>query len=665
MPDLVFLLGITLWSAAVGLFVLRRFGPLPDSIADTLAMSIPLGLGVLGLLALGLGEIGELDHGRLETVIGVGTVVTAPGFLRWMLSSMFRNADLNTVGEFRKSRLDTAIATLVAATLLGTLLTALAPVTDGDALCYHLQVPKVFLEHGSVGFDPDLHETVYPLLTEMLYAVALAFRGPVACRLIQWLLGVVFALNVTALARPSLGSRAWWAAAVALLVPAVSNGMSAPLNDVALAAFGTAAIVGWMRFQEHRGFRNAALTGVHAGLAMGVKYPALVLAGLIGVAIGPGFVSRFFLRSTTGGVVSARRVMAATERLINAAVDASDPPPPRRRWGGVFYVTTFVTFAWLVGGCWYVRAFVHTGNPVHPFFRSSFGGSGLDEVLGPEKRPLPVDAVHLLSALGPMTLRPDTFDSFSHQFGPLFLLFLPALFLERPPRRVLSIAAFGYGFLILCATQRQSMRFVLIAIGPLSVGVAWLLRTWWERNSSAGQVLTATVLLALGFETTLAVARARHGLGVVFGFVSAEDYLARREPTFRVGRWVGENLASSAKLIGQDHRGYYFPRPYTMELAHRRRTNLIQPGETPEAIVADLRKAGFTHLVTCPPVPETAVEFDPTLGRALAPWLDAAEPIYREELKDADGVARRYAIYSLAERRETSVAKSAHGGVRR
>ena len=48
----------------------------------------------------------------------------------------------------------------------------------------------------AVTFEPDLHETIYPLGTEMLYAVALAFRGPVACRLVQWVLGVCFAGNV-------------------------------------------------------------------------------------------------------------------------------------------------------------------------------------------------------------------------------------------------------------------------------------------------------------------------------------------------------------------------------------------------------------------------------------------------------------------------------------
>ena len=75
---------------------------------------------------------------------------------------------------------------LLALTLAATALAAMAPVTDGDALCYHLQVPKVFLVRQAVFFDPDLHETVYPLLTEMLYALALEFRGPVACRCVQW-----------------------------------------------------------------------------------------------------------------------------------------------------------------------------------------------------------------------------------------------------------------------------------------------------------------------------------------------------------------------------------------------------------------------------------------------------------------------------------------------
>jgi hypothetical protein len=610
MLDLGFVLLLTILAAGLGLGLLERFGGRPEMPADAVALAVPLGFGVLGLATLVLGELGGLEGKSLAILLAVAAVGAGRGKLTVDAGSDLARALSNA---FRRIP-DLGFALTLSATLIGTLVTALAPVTDGDALCYHLQVPRLFLEQGSVGFEPDLHETVYPLLTELLFALGLAFRGPVACRLISWVFGLVFAANVTALARPSLGARAWWAGTVALLAPAVSNGMSAPLNDVALAAFGTAAIVGLVRFHDEPSPRRAVLAGVLAGLALGVKYPALVLAGLLGLAV----------------AASALR-----QRPL--------PQAARLTLG-------FAAAVVLAGGEWYLRAWWHTGNPVYPFFRQVFGGSGIDEVLAPIKRPLAVNAANLLSALGPLTLQPERFDSFAHQFGPAFLLFLPALLLERPPRRVLGIAALGYAFLALCLTQRQSMRFVLIAVGPFSVGVAWLARQWWARSQSRpSRALVMILLMVLGFESCLALARARHGLPVVLGREEAATYLARREPTYRVGRWMAGHLPETARVIGQDHRGFYLPRPYTMELAHRRRTGLGRNGESAAAVIDHLRGEGFTHLMLCPPVPETAVEFDPTLSRLLAPWLAGREPLFHEAIGDADGVIRDYAIYQISQ----------------
>lgn len=646
MLDLGFILLLWAWASGVGLRVAHWFGPAPRDPADALALALPIGLGGFGLVLLGLGEVGRLDAGSIKMVLIVGGLFGAAPFLRWLTWSVSKARE----GREPTDQLDRAFGVALAVTIVGALLTALAPVTDGDALCYHLQVPKRFLEQGAVFFDPDLHETIYPLLTEMLYASALAIRGPAACRLVSWLLGLTFALNVSALARPTLGRRAWWAAAVALLVPAVSNGMSAPLNDVALAAFGTAALHAWSRFRDAPGLRAAALTGVLTGLAMGVKYPALVLAGLIGLAVAPGLPSRVAFRLSTGGARLSLAYSWRSRRWLARFVDewtadANGARPRRRRFIHLF---AFVLFAWGVGGVWYARAFVYTGNPVHPFFRQTFGGSGLDEVLGAEKRPLPVDPWHIATALGPLTLDPDAFDSVSHEFGPVFLLFLPSLLVERPPRRVLALGAIGFAFLTLCLTQRQSMRFVLTAVGPLSVAVAWLANTWWERRSRPGTALVMILVLVLGYESTLAAARARHGAAVAFGLESADHYLTRREPTYTVGRWIDAHLPRSARLVGQDHRGFYLPRDYTMELAHRRRTGLGGQGESAARVVDELRRAGFTHVLFCPPVPEQAVEFDPTLGRLLASWTSLREPVYRADLGDADGVVRRYSIYPLA-----------------
>ena len=88
-----------------------------------------------------------------------------------------------------------------------------------------------------------------------------------------------------------------------------------------------------------------------------------------------------------------------------------------------------------------------------------------------------------------------------------------------------------------------------------------------------------------------------------------------------------------------------------MELAHRRRTGLGQQGESALEIRETLINEGFTHILMCPPESINAVEFDPTLGRLLAPWLETQTPMYRQSLADADGVVRDYEIYRLNDHR--------------
>ncbi|MBX6311367.1 MAG: 4-amino-4-deoxy-L-arabinose transferase, partial [Isosphaeraceae bacterium] len=196
MLDLGFLLLLMLWSAGIGLRMLARLVPIPEHPADALSLAIPLGLGALALATLGLAELGLLTRGGIIAILGSGALLCGtPGpRLRGLIAEE----------PAPRGALDWASDLALAVALVGTLLTALTPVTDGDALCYHLQVPKVFLASQAATFEPDLHETVYPLVMEMLYTVALAVRGPVACRLVSWLFGLVFALNVSAQARPVL-----------------------------------------------------------------------------------------------------------------------------------------------------------------------------------------------------------------------------------------------------------------------------------------------------------------------------------------------------------------------------------------------------------------------------------------------------------------------------
>ena len=624
MLDLGLALFLALVAAGIGKRLLSWIGELPDHPLDALALATPLGLGLLALGCLLLGQAGWLNLVGLAVLLGVVTELGLLAGFR-LLRELARHS-LKRPEKGLTTVVDRLLLVFLVLTLGATALAALAPVTDGDALCYHLQVPKVFLVRQAVYFDPDLHETVYPLVTELLYAIGLEFRGPVACRCLQWVLGLVFAAGVAALARPSLGRRAWWAAALAVLVPAISNGMAAPLNDVSLAAFGVAAFLAWTRCFDRPSRASTVVAGAFTGLAIGVKYPALVLAALLTAAT--------LLRPVLDPAWRSRR--GAIRTLMMAA--------------------GFLGTAVLLGGAWYLRAYVYTGNPVFPFFKNWFGGAGLDEVLAPIKRPLAVNVWSLLGAIVPLTLEPDRFDSFAHQFGPVFLLFLPALLFEGAPRRVLGLAAVANAFLVVCMTQRQNMRFLLFAVGPMSVGIAYLATRWLERGTRPARALVMALMLVLGLETGLSLTRGARAAGVVLGKETFAEFLGRCEPTYRVGRWVARNLPATARLIGQDHRGFYIPRGYTMELAHRRRTGLGQNNESSREIVEVLKREGYTHLMMCPPVEKESVEFDPTLGQLLSPWLAAQTPLFHEDLADPEGVVRSYSIYGLGDE-----AVGAHG----
>ena len=92
--------------------------------------------------------------------------------------------------------------------------------------------------------------------------------------------------------------------------------------------------------------------------------------------------------------------------------------------------------------------------------------------------------------------------------------------------------------------------------------------------------MVAMLLAALGLEAGLAMARGRHVLGLVRGArIGRIAPVAARADLRRGPMGRADTCPATARLIGQDHRGFYIPRPYTMELAHRRRTGLGRRGE--------------------------------------------------------------------------------------
>jgi hypothetical protein len=207
----------------------------------------------------------------------------------------------------------------------------LGPPMTHDEISYHLPYARFYLEQGGLAVNEYMRYPLHAHNYNLLYAVALLRDGTAMAHWVHATSGYLVMLGTWGLARHWFG---WLAAVVAtaslLTLEMFNQALGNAYVDLGLTLFFTASFVALMLWMEHR--RNAWLwlSAAFLGTTLGIKYSSLVLAGLLGLVV--IWVTR-----------NMRRV------LIYAGI------------GAVF-------------GCfWYVRSFVISGNPVHPFASDVFG----------------------------------------------------------------------------------------------------------------------------------------------------------------------------------------------------------------------------------------------------------------------------------------------------
>jgi hypothetical protein len=576
-------------------------------------------LGLLAFTTL-LGWLGQFV-GIERRAIVIATSLAAVGGLARIIH-LLRSTSDDTVAEDSVSNAPPAWAacclTVCAALAIGAaFISALAPPTAGDALVYHLEIPKRFLDAGALTFNPDDDNIVYPLLAEMGFLWALAFNDAAATSLVHWGCGLLLVGATFVLAQPQLGT-AWAraAACVTALTPGVNNQMTAPLNDVALALFAVLAIAGWARASSTGSARDFVLVGLMLGGAVGVKYTGLLFMAALGAS---------WLAAAIGDVGRRRQL------LIGACTAV---------------VATAVT-----AGLWYGRAAWYRGDPVYPFLTRQIESAEL-HTFPEQKAPLGRGPTVLITAPWSMTMEPARFGGRAHQLGPLFLMFVPIAIACGCTTKIatpLWIAAlYGGGCLLL----RQNVRFLLPIVPVFAVAVA---AAWREmRNCPQAPrwiAATATASIVL-FLTAIPIGRLRHTATATFGAESFAAFLQRNEPSYVVARWINENLPPDSRILSQEQRAFYFEPTVTRESLYRRRTQYAKVGGTPDAVWSKLRDDGFSHLLTADVAGSPTVGYDATLSHLVEAAAISDSPsapaVVRQWLhNDGDGTARRYRLWEL------------------
>jgi len=263
------------------------------------------------------------------------------------------------------------------------LIGALGPELGFDALWYHLTFPKLWLLQHRIEYIPGglLYYSVMPKLGETLYVGALAFGNEITAKVIQFTFSLLVSFALYKF------SRKFFTPFISILIVVIfySNlvvdweSITAYI-DLIRTFFELLALWGFINWFENKSMKWLILSALMMGLAITTKVLAAESLLVFSLLI---VVSSFFNKSNKKDML---------KNLFSSLV-----------------IYWFI--ALLIPLPWFIFSFIHTGNPVYPFFSQLY-----------KITPTPFSFVSFFSTYW------DLFMRSSDPISPLYMLLLPLLF---------------------------------------------------------------------------------------------------------------------------------------------------------------------------------------------------------------------------------------------
>ncbi len=530
MIEIVFSLFIAAATTGIGWALVSRLDS--DRLlttAERFCVSFITGLyGIyFGVFVIGPYRLDAISIGGLALVIGAAGALLMP----------WRSVGCVLLNEWKEARSNWVIGGLwglICIASASSVLQALAPPNDYDALLYHLVFPRFDVEQGFIGipWERDIAQATFPAMTSNLTRFSLVLLNDRAAQMLHALFGLIAAAGAASLIlRLSYGKvTALIAALFFLVVRGVVWQMGSVETDVPLAAFSIFAVVVYLAWRQRIGWRLGVLFGLMLGGA--------ILTKLIGFAVAAVFAPLMLI-----DFYKSRSVL----RFLSAPITA------------LFVLSPHV-----------IRNFLETGNPLFPILNGLFnpGSPDFEGQIGSEYG-TGLDVMDYLAALWNVFIFPI------HHFdgmvigSPYLLALAPLILLDREKmRRWVPIVLFFflYFFLWYGLLSRQ-VRFLFPVLPILCAMAAAGLTSLWERASSPfsrGPVVVMVGILALNQAAFVGIYAAIR-LPVALGLVSEETYMTKT-PTmggayYTTCSYISEHLKPGERYfsVTAAFHSYYCP----------------------------------------------------------------------------------------------------------
>ncbi|RWX48884.1 Dolichyl-phosphate-mannose-protein mannosyltransferase [Candidatus Electrothrix communis] len=510
------------------------------------------------------------------------------------------------------------IGVLLAGLLVCLALLAYTPPFSRDALIHHLQLPKLYLQHGGIYELPNLKFSYYPMNLDLLYMGALWLGSGILAKYIHMVFGLGTALLLYAHMRKRLSiSYGLLGALFFLSIPIIVKLSITVYVDLGLLFFSTASLLllfHWLETGKQK--KHLILAGLSCGLAIGTKYNGLLVLFLLALML-PILIIR-------------------------------SQPQTKKDTGTALRATVFFCLAALLSASpWLIKNALWTGNPIYPLYNGFFNRTHTapppDQQLSTatEKEVKTDEEKKSSGARGIFARRymlyreniwqllllpvriffegqdndPRYFDGRLNPF--LFLLpFLGFLGITQEKKQLrlekTTLVAFSvFYFLFAFNTGVLRIRYLAPILPFLVILSMYGLKNleklgekYATRIGLAKLVWPLTVCLLLLWNGSYLSQQFKKidPFSYITGRLSRDEYLTQQIPEYTVMQYANNNLPESSKILCLflGSRGYYLDRPHLFD-SHGNPNLLLswlkQPKGNVETVLQNLREQQITHLL--------------------------------------------------------------------
>ena len=539
-------------------------------------LSYLLGLGVLAIGIFLLGMFSLMNSFAIFIYLGFSGLLTLSEWPH-IIQSL-----INSIKFFRKPIPNSLYEILYwvfgGCTLILLIIITLTPVWDYDALMYHLEIPRQYLQHGRIYLDANTYRSFYPMITEMLFIPGIAFHLDSLAKMISLTYAVIFLWSTYALGcRLFTREIALLAAGILIGTPSFPTWASWASIDFAWASYelwGLYALIIWLTQKNEQDDKWLILAGLMSGLAASTKYLALPNVLLSSIVI--------LWKTPLNSQHSFTKIIK--------------------------HLAIFGISAAIIMAPWYVKNFVWTGNPFYPLL---IGGPRFQFLsyyvhsFGVGKRwfdflllPLNVYRYH------------NYFSTISWEIiHPALWLALGFIFLHGW-RKYGYLVIYSLLYFTVWALSTQVIRFLVPVSSVVALLAAYVISNLPEviKKWLSAILLGGFICLALAYQLW-----EFNDAGIIKYFTSqasAANLLQTQVGNYNLTNYIQSNLSETDRVqFLWDGRTYYCDQRCISDDTQALGMKLSDGFPTPESVAYQLHIKGITHIMLNRPDAHWFIDF--------------------------------------------------------